>query len=273
MQDPDPPLIYDHHPVDTGIAVAEGLTDSAMPAISRMFAGKFVFGEQGCQPTDGVTITKADLKFGLSTLSHAVDDTKLRLEGAFMWSLGDMLVMLRDNYEDAEDIIGEAISAEGCAAESAMIAERVARHWPAATRIAGLSHTHHRELMNYPEIEPPEREKIIADVLVGNVISDVESPAGDRMIKRRALSCSIMRRMLRCAAGRTVKEIDKPIYLYLEKHGPVSVSYGPTVDRTMASRNGIVIVHLPTLKTVDPNTLTPTTDVRRIQPEELRREE
>ena len=47
-----------HHPVDSALAVAEALTDTTPPSLTKVFGGKLVFGSDGCAPSAGATITK-----------------------------------------------------------------------------------------------------------------------------------------------------------------------------------------------------------------------
>ena len=269
-----------HHPVDSALAVAEALTDTTPPSLTKVFGGKLVFGSDGCTPGAGATITKDDLKFGIAMLSHSVEDTRTRLESSLMWSLGDLIIMLRDNYADADDVLGEAVAVTGYAKEACIIAERLSRRYPQAERIAGLSHTHHRELLNYPEVDSTTRASIVSEVLRGELLSCVTTPDGRKIERRKPLSCATMRRMLRDAAGRSSKKADddRPIYLYIVREScaidgvPVeSFTLTPhftrdgTVDRDLADRSNLII-HLPTMKVVDPDTLTPTTDVREYRP-------
>ena len=197
--------------------------------ISQTLGDKFLITETSLTLNPKAVVSDEDMRLLIATLSRHTDNSE-RLNGSFLWYLGDTCNILQEYSPDPDSIIAEAVAATHRKYHTVKRAIKLSKFFPPEKRIPEWTATHHAEIMNYAGNFAGKMEVLEAVVsrarAMGKMV--VVSPTGEEMVTYDPISSKELREMLREAAGKSQEDQpDRPRFLYFNLN-EMSVHYTKT---------------------------------------------
>lgn len=214
-----------------GVEVAEKFTEVGLDGLNSMVKrvsnGCFEATATGLKLVKGAEPEAKDFAFLIGALANSSEGLD-RVKASVTWAMGDAVLAIKTGFPDeADEMVQQVVSVLGKQKHTIREAEKLAREWKPEDRMPELTATHHQELSNYRHLIPKAKfEKIIEEVLEGEIDNSLKLSNGKEIEQRKPLSCAKTRKLLQEAAGRSKDKDDggnnepvkheKPGFLYID---------------------------------------------------------
>lgn len=172
---------------------ASEMTENLSKLMAKGVNANIQVTETGLSLKKGAKITEVELTTAIAGLCGLSEETA-KFRTIVGWNLGDAALLAEQFDGGVDRIVAQAIKERGISKHTVMQAIKLCREFPHEDRIAGLSVTHHQELMNYKgSIKDPKKFKAIVKELKDGATADVVP------------SCAELRTVLQEASGKKPK--------------------------------------------------------------------